>query len=141
MEVLTTILNSPEFIALLLTVITAVIGFVGKTLRDFIGRKLTAEQLNLLIIIAKQAVSVAEQTGITKTGEEKKAEAIRVAQTYLDAYGIKVSVAQVEAAIEAAVFSELTKLEPAPDVLSDAAVDALASVEEDEPAPEPEPAN
>lgn len=137
MEVITGILNSPEFIALLLTVITAVIGFVGKALRDFIGKKLTAEQLQVLIIIAKQAVAVAEQTGLAKTGEEKKAEAIKVAQTYLDAYGIKVSVAQLEAAIEAAVWNELTQFEPAPDVLTDAAVDALASVEEDEPEPEP----
>jgi LL-H family phage holin len=135
MELVQQILSSPEFVGLLIAVITAVIGFVGKSLRDLIGKKVTAEQLQLLMVIAKQAVAVAEQTGIAKTGEEKKAEAIRVAQTYLDAYGIKIDAAQVAAAIEAAVFTELTKLEPAPDVITDAAVDALASVEEDEPAP------
>jgi LL-H family phage holin len=135
MELVQQILSSPEFVALLIAVITAVVGFVGKALRDLIGSKVSAEQLQLLMVIAKQAVAVAEQTGIAKTGEEKKAEAIRVAQVYLDAYGIKIDVQRVAAAIEAAVFTELTKLEPAPDVITDAAVDALASVEEDEPAP------
>lgn len=131
MELVQQILSSPEFIGLLIAVITAVVGFVGKSLRDLIGRKVTAEQLQLLMIIAKQAVQVAEQTGLARTGEEKKAEAIRVAQVYLDAYGIKISVAQIAAAIEAAVFSELTKLEPAPDVITEAAVDALSEVEEE----------
>jgi len=133
MELVQQILSSPEFVALLITVITAVVGFVGKSLRDLIGSKVSAEQLQLLMVIAKQAVAVAEQTGIAKTGAEKKAEAIRVAQVYLDAYGIKIDAARVAAAIEAAVFTELTKLEPAPDVITEAAVDALA--EEDEPAP------
>lgn len=131
MELVQQILSSPEFVGLLIAVITAVIGFVGKSLRDLIGRKVTAEQLQLLMIIAKQAVQVAEQTGLAKTGEEKKAEAIRVAQVYLNAYGIKIDVAQVAAAIEAAVFSELNKMEPAPDVITEAAVDALAEVEEE----------
>jgi LL-H family phage holin len=127
MELITSILNSPEFVALLITVITAVIGFVGKSLRDLIGDKITAEQLKVLMVIAKQAVAVAEQTGITKTGEEKKQEAIRVAQVYLNAYGIKIDAAQVAAAIEAAVFTELTQFEPVPDELTGIAVEALES--------------
>lgn len=129
MELIQTILNSPEFVALLITVITAVIGFVGKSARDLIGRKVTAEQLKLLMIIAKQAVAVAEQTGIAKTGAEKKAEAIRVAQVYLDAYGIKIEAAQVASAIEAAVFTELTQFEPVPDELTGIAVEALEEPE------------
>lgn len=136
MELVQQILSSPEFIALLLTVITAVIGFVGKAARDFIGRKVTAEQLRLLLVIARQAVAVAEQTGLAKTGEEKKAEAIRVAQTYLDAYGIKVSVEQVEAAIEAAVFNELTQFkESVPEDINGLAVDAVDSTDEVAPTP------
>jgi LL-H family phage holin len=133
MELVQQILSSPEFVALLIAIITAVVGFVGKSLRDLIGRKVSAEQLQLLMVIAKQAVAVAEQTGIAKTGEEKKQEAIRVAQVYLDAYGIKIDVGQIAAAIEAAVFTELTKIEPAPDVITGIAVDALAA--EDEVAP------
>lgn len=125
MELVQQILSSPEFIALLIAVITAVIGFVGKSLRDLIGRKVSAEQLQLLMVIAKQAVAVAEQTGIAATAEEKKAEAVRVAQVYLDAYGIKVNAGQIAAAIEAAVFTELTKFEPVPDELTGIAVDAL----------------
>jgi len=135
MEFINQILSSPEFMALLLTVITGVIGFVGKTVRDFIGQKVTAEQLRLLLVIAQQAVAVAEQTGLAKTGEEKKAEAIRVAQTYLDAYGIKIDAAQVSAAIEAAVYNELTQFKDAvPEVGIDGlAVDAIESEEEATP--------
>lgn len=126
MELVSQILSSPEFVALLIAVITAVIGFVGKSLRDLIGRKVTAEQLQLLMVIARQAVAVAEQTGIAATAEEKKAEAIRVAQVYLNAYGIKIDVGQISAAIEAAVFTELTQFEGAPeDVITGIAVDAL----------------
>lgn len=134
MELVQQILSSPEFIALLLTVITAVIGFVGKAARDFIGRKVTAEQLRLLLVIAQQAVAVAEQTGLAKTGEEKKAEAIRVAQTYLDAYGIKVNAAQIEAAIEAAVFNELTQFKDSvPLEINGLAVDAVDATDEEAP--------
>ena len=130
MDLINQILGSPEFMAFLFAAITAVIGFVGKSLRDLLSNKITTEQLQLLLVVAKQAVAVAEQTGLAATGAEKKAEAIRVAQTYLDAYGIKVSAAQLEAAIEAAVFSELTKVEAVPDAITGIAVDALSSIEE-----------
>jgi hypothetical protein len=109
MELISTILQSPEFAAFLVSVLVAVATFVGKSLRDLLVRNLTAKQLEMLMTIAVNAIRVAEQLGYDQTGEEKKAEAIRIAQTYLDAYGIKVSAAQLSAAIEAAVFAELTK--------------------------------
>ena len=107
------VLQSPEFASALatifITVVTAVIAFLGKAARDYLSHNLSSAQLNTLLLIAQQAVAVAEQTGATKAAEEKKAEALAIAQTYLDAYGIKVSAAQLDAAIEAAVFNEFNR--------------------------------
>lgn len=110
-EFLATIVTSPEFGAFLITVLVAVASFLGKALRDFIVQKAKPEQLRFLMDVATKAVRVAEQTGLSKTGEEKKAEAMAIAQTFLDAYGVKVSAAQLSAAIEAAVFVEIGKIE------------------------------
>lgn len=111
-QLLTSIVTSPEFAGFMITVLVAVATFVGKALRDVLVHNLSAKQLEMLMTIAQNAVKVAEQTGLGKTGEEKKAEAVKVAQTYLDAYGIKVDAAQLEAAIEAAVFSEIAPVAP-----------------------------
>lgn len=111
------ILQSPEFASIVLTAAVAGAGLIGRAVYQFLRRKLTTEQLRILFIIAENAVRAAEQTGLGKTGAEKKAEAIAYAQTLLDAYQIKVNAAQLVAAIEAAVFAELNQLavpEPEP---------------------------
>lgn len=117
MEIILTILASPEFAAFLFTVVVTVGGYIGKLAASFLKSKLSETNLRRLVIIAENAVRVAEQTGLGKTGEEKKAEALRVAQTYLDSFGIKVKAAQLEAAIEAAVFSQLTQFKAADEVI------------------------
>jgi LL-H family phage holin len=115
-----TLLASPEFatffVGTLAAVVGGVIAFVGKELRALLNRKLTTEQLALLMKIAREAVRVAEQTGVAATGEEKKDEAIKVAATFLAAYGIKVSESQLDAAIEAAVFAELNQWKDLPEL-------------------------
>ena len=54
---------------------------------------------------ARLAVSAAEQTLVKNT--EKKTYALRLATDYLAARGVKLDVALIEGAIEAAVFEEL----------------------------------
>lgn len=113
-ELILGILASPQFAAFLFTALVAVATWIGRQVVALIKKQLTASQIETLFKVAAIAVTFAEQTGAEKTGAEKKLEAIRVAQIYLDAYNIKVSLSQLEAAIEAAVFSEITKLTPPP---------------------------
>lgn len=80
--------------------------------RAFMLRRLSVEQLRLLTDIATFAVNFAEQTGLDKTGEQKKAEALKVASDFLAKYGLKVTPEQLDAAIEAALY-EATKPAPA----------------------------
>lgn len=129
-EFILNILASPEFATAMLTLFVTVVGgavaFVGKEVRALLRKKLSAEQLQILMKIAEQAVFVAEQTGLDHEAEEKKAEALRIAATYLQAYGIKVSAAQLDAAIEAAVFSHLNQFRVEPEVLEEAVEDETA---------------
>lgn len=66
---------------------------------------------------AAMAVKAAEQSGIggiiLNEAKAKKELALDIAQRYLDAKGIKVDIRLLEAAIEAAVWSEFNKDNPA----------------------------
>ena len=55
------------------------------------------------------AVSAAEQTFKSGEGKAKKDAAVALATAYLKARGVKLDVALIEGAVEAAVFDELTK--------------------------------
>lgn len=126
-EFVNNLLASPEFAQLILTIftvtLTGVVAFVGKELKSFLHKKLSAEQLAILMKVAEQAVFVAEQTGIDHAAEEKKMEALRVAEAYLKAYGIKVTAEQLDAAIEAAVFSQLNQFKVEEEVIEAAVED------------------
>jgi hypothetical protein len=112
-----TILSSPEFAAFLIASAVALASWIGKSVKALLVNSLDEKQLAMVFSICENAVRVAEQTGLAKTNEEKKAEAIRVAQTYLDAYGIKISADRLSSAIEAAVYSEFTQFKtPTPPV-------------------------
>lgn len=84
------------------------IGFIAHKVYVLLARKLNAAQLTLLMEVATRAVQYAEQVYVAGNGETKKAAAIEAAQTFLAAYGMKVSAAQLNAAIEAAVYATLT---------------------------------
>ena len=115
------IFGSPELSFFLLATATTVAGYVGKVIVSLIQRKLNAEQIRVLLAVARTAVLAAEQTGAAASAEEKKARALAIAQTYLTAYGIKVSAAQLDAAIEASVLAELAKVHlPEPATSSEA---------------------
>jgi hypothetical protein len=70
---------------------------------------LTSEQFKTLIEIAKLAVATAEQLGVGAFAEEKKAKALQVVNTYLKLYDIPVTAEQIDAALEAAVWTELNQ--------------------------------
>lgn len=109
------VLASPEFAALALgaftTAVGTVVGWLGLQFRRHILRRLSAQELALLQQIASIAVAYVEQTAIGRESEAKLQEAIRIANTYLAAYGIQVRAEQLVAIIEAAVYAEATKTE------------------------------
>lgn len=109
------VLASPEFAALALgaftTAVGTVVGWLGLQFRRHILRRLSAQELALLQQIASIAVAYVEQTAIGRESGAKLQEAIRIANTYLAAYGIQVRAEQLVAIIEAAVYAEATKTE------------------------------
>jgi hypothetical protein len=62
---------------------------------------------------AKRAVLAAEQIMGSKAGQEKKAWALGLIDAWLKRQGVNVPVAEIEAAVEAAVYSELNANKPA----------------------------
>ena len=91
-----------------------IVTFVGFAVRKYVMGKLTQEEIATLQRVAALAVTAAEQMGLGQTGEAKLALALDFASKQLDVYGIKVSPAQLRAAIEAAVYSSITRWELAP---------------------------
>ena len=63
---------------------------------------------------ARTAVSAAEQAGAAKLIEDKREYAIGVADMWLNSKGLKVDIEMIEAAIEAAVWSEINQNKPKP---------------------------
>jgi hypothetical protein len=108
------ILGSSEFTALLLTTITALVGFAVSTAawawRKYVLRRLSAQELETLQRVADLAVVAAEQMGLGQTGEEKLALALDFASKQLAVYGIAVTPEQLRAAIEAAVYGNITQV-------------------------------
>jgi hypothetical protein len=113
------LLGSPEFTALLLTtfagVVTAFVGWVGVQFRRRILRDLSSGDLALLRSIATIAVQYVEQRYIAQNGPTKLQAAIVAANTMIASYGLTVSIEQLTAIVEAAVYAEIAKVElPAP---------------------------
>ena len=78
-------------------------------------KKLSADQMFAITTAVNMGVNFAEQTGLLKTGEQKKADALAAAQEYLDKQGIKVDLGLLDNMIEAAVQTELQKVPVVPD--------------------------
>jgi hypothetical protein len=121
-EIIKSILLDPAFTSAIVTALVGLIGatiaFLGKQIKAILGARLSAEQLRLLMEIASRAVLAAEQVYADGTAEQKKAEALRAARAFLVAYGLRVGDKQLDAAIEAAVLTDLvhgTPPDPVPD--------------------------
>jgi hypothetical protein len=98
--------------ALLLALVPVVIAAVGTLTRVLWVKwrgEISAEQLDYLERVAAQAVLAVEQIYRDADGETKKAEAIAMVQTKLDARQIKIDLDQIVAAIEASVYDLITR--------------------------------
>ena len=71
------------------------------------AKKLSADQMFAIKEAVTMGVNFAEQTGLLKTGEQKKSDAIAAAQAYLDKQGVKVDLSLLDAMVESAVKTEL----------------------------------
>ena len=111
---LVSILSSPEFTALILTacatVTTAFVGWATIQFRKRVLHELSATDLALLRQVATVAVQYAEQKFKEMDGPTKLAEAVNVANVMIASYGLDVTVEQLYAVIEAAVYAETLDL-------------------------------
>jgi hypothetical protein len=87
---------------LAVAVVALIVAWINK-----VAKGLSADQMKAIQLAVTMAVNFAEQTGLTKTGMEKKNAAIAAAQAYLDKQGIKVDAWLLDKMIEAAVKTEL----------------------------------
>ena len=98
--------------ALLLGLIPVVIAAVSALARVLWVKwrgEISADELDYLERVAAQAVLYAEQVYQEADGDTKKQAAIQAVQTKLDARGIHIDLDQIVAAIEAAVYDEITR--------------------------------
>jgi len=70
-----------------------------------IKAKLTADQLVILQTAVDIGIKAAEQLDLAGAIKDKKVEALRIAQNYLTAHGVKIDLATLDSAIEAAVYA------------------------------------
>lgn len=107
------ILQSPEFGALVVNLVIALIGIVipviGAAVRGFINSKANDARFSLLMDIARTAVMAAEQAGLNGMVADKKEAAVEMAQAMLKDRGLSIDLQAIDAAIEAAVADELNR--------------------------------
>ena len=72
-----------------------------------VAKGLSANQMDAIREAASMGVAFAEQTGLLKTGEQKKADAIAAARAYLTKQGVTVDLTLLDNMIEAAVKNDL----------------------------------
>lgn len=95
--------------ALVVALVPVAVGAIGYLVRAVIGllkAKATREQFAILEQVATAAVQAVEQTLKSAKGAEKKEAALAVVRSALLKKGIVLDEAQIEAAIEAAVYIE-----------------------------------
>lgn len=89
----------------LVILVVALISLLAWQARKLLNQKFTKEQLQILNWAAMMAVEAAEQYG--GGAEEKKRQAVGLAQDWLTQHGIYIDLHTLDGAIEAAVFSEI----------------------------------
>lgn len=114
MEFLRAVIGSEAFTAAFVAAlfsVAAAIPTIAIRLWKWLGKRLSAADLELLRAITTNAVLAVEQTMTGKAPSEAKfAKAYELASTQLAAYGVKVKPEQLRAAIEAAVALNAAKL-------------------------------
>lgn len=123
-ELINAIVGSQEFSEFLLTsvttVVVAIVGFVAVQARKLIADNTTQTELTALNNIAAIAVTYVEQKFSDLGGPAKYAQAVALANSLIAEAGIKVTVQQLQAIIESAVYTEINSapgndpVEPSP---------------------------
>ena len=89
----------------LVPVVVGALGYVARAAINYMKAKTSAEHFMILENLAFQAVNAIEQTMKSKAGQEKLDAAKAVVRGALLKRGIQLDEAQIEAAIEAAVYT------------------------------------
>lgn len=107
---LISVLSSDAFTSILLTafagVVTAIVSWIAVVIRQRILHDLSATDLALLRSIAGIAVQWVEQTLADADNAAKLAAAVKAADAMLAGYGLRVTIEQLTAIVEAAVYAE-----------------------------------
>ena len=107
-------LHSPEFQTALGTIILGLAGLIAFSVTGYVLRLLdghiTRDKFEYLQSVAAIAVAAAEQVGMAGTLRSKRDAAIRLVQIYLDSAKVTgFTLAQIEAAVEAAVLDQFNR--------------------------------
>lgn len=115
MDLIERLYGSDQLVGLLLTlfatVVTGAVGWAAMQFRRIVLNRLSAGELDLLLRIGAMAVRYVEQTMPKAKGEAKLDEALRVASSYLVAYGVRADPERLRAIIESAVYTEVARAE------------------------------
>lgn len=104
-------LTTPAFQTAIANVVIGLVGILATALTGmvagFLHSKMSAQQLQTLHQVVSVAVMAAEQLGLSGAIEDKKQSAINAASAMLESMGIQVTAEELDAAIEAAVATQL----------------------------------
>jgi LL-H family phage holin len=93
------------FVVALVPVVIGALGYVARAVIGYLKAKTSAEHFAILENLSYQAVAAIEQTMKSKAGQEKLEAAKAVVRGALLKRGIQLDEAQIEAAIESAVYA------------------------------------
>jgi hypothetical protein len=102
---------SPMLETVLAGVASIAIGALSLYVRQWLLAQIGQQKLDAAVSITRAAVLAVEQeaTKYGWDGEQKKAQALQTAQSWLDARGIELSVTELAQVIEAVVMEEFNK--------------------------------
>lgn len=120
-----------QLVIAMVPVAVGALAYLVRWIANYIKARVAAEHYQILSDLARQAVTSVEQTMRTRQNQEKLSAAKAVVESALLAKGIKLDEQAIVSAIEAAVATELWRVQvPAVDAEAGAAT-TMPEVEED----------
>lgn len=93
--------------------LAAIVGWLLTQATVWVKARISETQMATIAAVIQIAVAAAEQMGAANAIRDKKQYAMRQAQAMITARGIKVSVEEIEAQVEAEVYASINKFRPA----------------------------
>lgn len=93
--------------------LAAIVGWLLTQATVWVKARISESQMATIAAVVQIAVAAAEQMGAANAIRDKKQYAMRQAQAMITARGIKVSVEEIEAQVEAEVYAAINKFRPA----------------------------